>query len=166
VPELLACLAILAVLAAAAYPTFSTLFAREQVEVAADRLAASLALARSTAMSRRVEVTLEPLPAEGSLDHGWQLVALSGGAEVLSVVQFDAPCLTVTLRQTSRGANTLRFTAVGYSRSEQGGFEAATFTLSCRGEQRQVRLGAQGRIRLCNPAHDKYCDAAEDPGLP
>ncbi|UIF85394.1 Tfp pilus assembly protein FimT/FimU [Cupriavidus sp. UYPR2.512] len=170
--ELLTGLAILALLASSAYPVFSGLLARQQVSLAADRLAASLALARATALARRVEVTLQPLPGETTLDRGWQLVvgnAQRGDPErsaVLSVVEPGMPCLWVTLRQTARGTNVLKFLPVGYSRSEQGGFQAATFTLGCRGEQRQVRLGAQGRIRLCTPGRDADCDATDSSGPP
>ncbi|WP_011296962.1 GspH/FimT family pseudopilin [Cupriavidus necator] len=170
--ELLVCLSIIAVLAVAACQAVDVLTASHQVAVAADRLAASLAQARSTAMARRAEVALQPLDGNTTLDQGWQLVATTGdrqtgqSAIAMSVVQLGAPCLAVSLRQTARASNILRFTAVGYSRSEQGGFQAATFTLSCRGEQRQVRMGAQGRIRLCTPGHDKDCEASGEPAPP
>ncbi|SOZ98437.1 putative TYPE 4 FIMBRIAL PILIN fimT-related TRANSMEMBRANE PROTEIN [Cupriavidus taiwanensis] len=162
--ELVAGLVILGVFTAAAFPLFSGMLARQQVTLAADRLAMSLALARATALSRRVEVTLQPLPGEATLTPGWQLVTAGAGPDqpvVLSVIEPGMPCLSVTLRQTVRGANVLKFLPVGYSRSEQGGFQAATFTLGCRSEQRQVRLGAQGRIRLCTPGRDADCEAAE-----
>ncbi|MCY1220211.1 hypothetical protein D3C81_1297090 [compost metagenome] len=162
--ELLVCLVILSVLAATAWPSFTELLARQAVDQAADRLAASLALARSTAMARRIEVTLQPLDGQPGLDHGWQLLAGPGpDTTPLAVVEPAASCLRVALRQTGRDSHTVRFTAVGYSRSEQGGFQAATFALSCRGAQRQVRLGAQGRIRLCTPGRDSDCDAADGP---
>ncbi|CAG2148548.1 hypothetical protein LMG31506_03848 [Cupriavidus yeoncheonensis] len=167
--ELLVCLAVLALLGAATYHAADVMMARQHVTIAADRLAASLALARSAAMARRVEVALQPLDGQLTLDHGWQLAATSGrpGQDaVLSVVQLDAPCLSIVLRQTARASNVLRFAAVGYSRSEQGGFQAATFTLSCRGEQRQIRMGAQGRIRLCTPGRDKDCEAWGEPAPP
>ncbi|WP_042886839.1 GspH/FimT family pseudopilin [Cupriavidus necator] len=170
--ELLASLAILSVLAAAGWPAYTGLLARQTVDQAVDRLAASLALARSMAMARRVDVALQPLDGRQDLDQGWQVVAASeagaagAAATVLSVVEPAAPCLRVALRQTARGSHAVRFTAVGYSRSEQGGFQAATFSLSCRGAQRQVRLGAQGRIRLCTPERDSDCDAADGPEPP
>lgn len=162
--ELIACLVVLGLFSAAAYPVFSGMLARQQVMLAADRLAMSLALGRASALSRRIEVTLQPLPGEATLSPGWQLVTAGAGAErpeVLSVVEPGMPCLSVTLRQAARGANVLKFLPVGYSRSEQGGFQAATFTLGCRGAQRQVRLGAQGRIRLCTPGRDADCEATE-----
>ncbi len=170
--ELLVSLSILTLLGAVTYHGADVLMARQQVTIAADRLAISLALARSVAMARRVEVALQPLDGRLPLDHGWQLAAINAlrrsgqDATVLSIVQLDAPCLSVTLRQTARASNVLRFAAVGYSRSEQGGFQAATFTLSCRGEQRQVRMGAQGRIRLCTPGQDKDCEASGESAPP
>ncbi len=166
-PELLISLAILAILLAGAYPALMTLLARQQVAQAADRLAISLALARETALSARRDVILAALPGEQTLDPGWQLLeSNTGGGETagrtLLVVGQAPSCLRVTLRQAAGGHNALRFTAVGYSRSELGGFQAATFVLRCRGEQKQVRLGAQGRIRLCTPGRDADCDPVDN----
>ena len=102
--ELVACLVVLGLFSAAAYPVFSGMLARQQVMLAADRLAMSLALARASALSRRIEVTLQPLPGEATLSPGWQLVTAGAGAErpeVLSVVEPGMPCLSVTLRQAA-----------------------------------------------------------------
>ncbi len=174
--ELLTCLAVLAILAAAAYPSWQRLLARQQVVLAADRLAGSLALARAAAVARRAEVILAPLPGEATLDRGWRLAlapgsstaaepSAPGGSQpdwheggLLAVVELHSACLRIALRSTAQGNNTLRMTAVGYSRSEQGGFLAATFTVTCQGEQRQLRLGAHGRVRLCTPGQDTDCD--------
>lgn len=164
-PELLTCLAILAVLLAVAYPPLLSLLARQQVAHAADRLVASLALARTTAMAGRHDVFVMTLPGHDTLDAGWRVVGgpAPGGAadgRTLSVVRLGPTCLRVGPRQT--GAHALRFTAVGYSRSELGGFQALTFVLRCRDEQRQVRLGALGRIRQCTPGRDADCAAANE----
>ncbi|MGO4325616.1 GspH/FimT family pseudopilin [Cupriavidus sp. 2TAF22] len=164
--ELLACLAVLAILAGAAYPSLQHMVARQQVDLAADRLAGSLALARATAVARRSDVILAPLPGATTLDRGWHLSVVTAGehaAPPLAVVEMRSACLRIGLRSTAQGNNTLRMTAVGYSRSEQGGFLAATFTVSCRGEQRQLRLGAHGRVRLCTPGRDADCDGAAQP---
>ncbi len=66
--ELLACLSVIAVLGAIAYPAADALMARQQVIIAADRLAGSLALGRSTAMARRAEIALQPLDGNNTLD--------------------------------------------------------------------------------------------------
>lgn len=162
--ELLTCVAVLAILAALAYPSWQRLQARQQVMLAADRLAGSLALARASAVARRAKVILAPLPGASTLDGGWRLTLEPGSASdqgdtgLLAVVELRDACLRIALRSTEQGSNTLRMTAVGYSRSEQGGFLAATFTVTCRGEQRQLRLGAHGRVRLCTPGQDADCD--------
>ncbi len=159
--ELLITLAISAVLAVAAWPSLSDMIAQQRVTQAADRLAASLALARTTAAMRRTEVRLSPYGDADSLDQGWQLTAVRGGLEgsepPLSVVSLNDRCLSITLRGTA-GPQNLHLTAVGYSRSERGGFFAATFEVRCREARRQVRLGAQGRIRTCQPGVDVDCD--------
>ncbi|WP_223819784.1 pilus assembly FimT family protein [Cupriavidus cauae] len=82
-------------------------------------------------------------------------------APVLSSVGLAAACLRVALRATD-GGRALRLAPVGYSRSERGGFYAATFTLRCGHAQRQVRLGALGRLRICTPGHDADCDSRID----
>jgi type IV fimbrial biogenesis protein FimT len=181
--ELLICLAVLSVLAALAYPSWQRLLARQQVTLAADRLAGSLALARATAVARRTEVLLAPLPGTATLDRGWRLMLAPAGSAamdppplgtggpdrhdggLLATVELRSACMRIALRSTAQGNNTLRMTAVGYSRSEQGGFLAATFTVTCQGEQRQLRLSAHGRGRLCTPGQDADCGGL-DPAPP
>lgn len=166
-PELLIALAVAAMLVVIGWPVLRDMLAEHHAAYTADRLASSLAVARTTAANRRVEVRLGPLPGAGTLHRGWQLAPVSANPDAapvtgppFSVTALDAACLRVTLRGTdsTTGPPALRLTAVGYSRSERGGFYAATFQVRCRGAQRQVRLGAQGRIRICRPASDADCD--------
>ncbi len=169
--ELLTCLAVLSMLVAFAYPSWQRLLARQQVVLAADRLAGSLALARATAVARRADVLLAPLPGAATLDQGWRLTLPPSGTDgpdrhdgdLLAMVELHSACLRIALRSTTQGNHTLRMAAVGYSRSEQGGFLAATFTVTCQGEQRQLRLGAHGRIRLCTPGQDTDCGGPDQP---
>lgn len=158
-PELLVGLAILALLAAVAMPVLRQLIARQAVTQTADQLAGALSLARSAAMARREEVRVEPLDGTGDFHAGWQVRAATA-AQPRAAGSLGTPCLRVALRQTDSAA-ALRFSPVGYSRSESGGFQAATFAVTCRDAQRQVRLGAQGRIRLCTPGRDAACDGVD-----
>jgi type IV fimbrial biogenesis protein FimT len=161
--ELLVSLAVSAVLALAAWPAIGMLIAEHSAGYAADRLAASLALARTTASARRAEVRLEPIRGAPTLERGWQLT-VSGAPDnrtpPFSVVALHDRCLRIDLRATAgtMATQSLRLTPVGYSRSERGGFLAATFLVRCHQAQRQVRLGAQGRIRICRPGADADCD--------
>ncbi|AZG13658.1 prepilin-type N-terminal cleavage/methylation domain-containing protein [Cupriavidus pauculus] len=164
--ELLVCLAVAAVLAVVAWPSIGAILAEHHASHAADRLAASLALARTTASARRMEVSLAPIAGANTLDRGWQLavVGAAGGDEAgpdppFLVVPLHERCLHIALRAPGGVAarQSLRLTPVGYSRSERGGFLAATFQVRCGNAQRQVRLGAQGRIRICRPGADADC---------
>jgi type IV fimbrial biogenesis protein FimT len=166
--EWLAAMAITATLAAAGYPSYRDALERQQVRLAADLLAASIDTAREFALARRSTVLLAPQPDSADFSRGWRIVAggareagEADGTQALSAVGLNAGCLRVALRATD-GGRALRLAPVGYSRSERGGFYAATFTLRCGHAQRQVRLGALGRLRICTPGQDADCDSRTD----
>lgn len=171
--ESLAALAITAMLSAAGYPSYRDALERQQVRVAADLLVASIETAREFALARRGNVLLSPRQGFPDFSRGWRIVAGEpnepneaneiGEAPALSVVTLGAGCLRVALRATD-GSHALRLAPVGYSRSERGGFYAATFTLRCGHAQRQVRLGALGRLRICTPGQDTDCNSRTDAG--
>lgn len=163
--EWLAAMAITATLAAAGYPSYRDALERQQVRLAADLLSASIDTAREFALARRSTVLLAPQPGSADFSRGWRIVAgeasEADGSQALSAVGLNAACLRVALRATD-GGRALRLAPVGYSRSERGGFYAATFTLRCGHAQRQVRLGALGRLRICTPGQDADCDSRTD----
>ncbi|WP_347880630.1 GspH/FimT family pseudopilin [Cupriavidus gilardii] len=161
--EWLAAMAITATLAASGYPSYRDALERQQVRLAADLLAASIEAAREFALARRSTVLLAPQPGAADFSRGWRIVASEANeAPALSAVGLGAACLRVALRATD-GSRALRLAPVGYSRSERGGFYAATFTLRCGRAQRQVRLGALGRLRSCTPGQDADCDSRSGP---
>lgn len=170
--ECLVTLAVVAILAAMAYPALRAVVAEQTVTHAADRLAASLALGRSIAATQLADTVLLPLEGHGAFDRGWQVVSRASPDAPLLTVPMRDRCLRIAVRGTrhenrhgSRHAGRdahapgIRWTAVGYSRSEHGGFHAATFVVRCHGARRQVRLGAQGRIRICRPPADLHRNA-------
>lgn len=69
--ELMVVVAIVAVLASVAAPSFRSLIADQRVKAAAGELHASLTLARSEAMKRSASVTLAP--KSSSWVNGWQI---------------------------------------------------------------------------------------------
>lgn len=157
--EWLAAMAITAMLAASGYPSYRDALERQQVRLAADLLLASIETAREFALARRSTVLLAPQPGSADFSRGWRIVAgETADAPALSAVGLNAACLRVALRATD-GSRALRLAPVGYSRSERGGFYAATFTLRCGRAHRQVRLGALGRLRICTPGQDADCDS-------
>jgi len=181
--ECLVTLVIAAILAAIAYPTLRGIVAEQIVMHAADRLAASLAVGRSTAATQLSDIALIPLDGHPDLNGGWQVLSAASPEAPLLTVPIPEPCLRIAPRahrHTSYGANPganpgnsshdardahppgIRWTAVGYSRSERGGFHAVTFVVRCHGAQRQVRLGPQGRIRICRPPAGLHRHADRD----
>lgn len=173
--ECLVTLAVAAILAAAAYPALHAVVAEQTVTHAADRLAASLALGRSIAATQLTDTALLPLAGHAAFDHGWQIVSRAHPDAPLLAVPLPDRCLRIALRgsrhesrrethNAGHGAHApgIRWTAVGYSRSEHGGFHAATFVVRCHGARRQVRLGAQGRIRICQPPAGLHRHADRD----
>lgn len=162
--ESLAAMAITATLAASGYPTYRDALERQQVRLAADLLAASIETAREFALARRSTMLLAPQPGSADFSRGWRVIAgETADAPALSAVGLNAACLRVALRATD-GGRALRLAPVGYSRSERGGFYAATFTLRCGHAQRQLRLGALGRLRICTPGRDADCDSRTETG--
>ncbi|MGT2494074.1 pilus assembly FimT family protein [Cupriavidus basilensis] len=101
----------LSILVALAYPSWQRLLARQQVVLAADRLAGSLALARATAVARRADVLLAPLPGAATLDQGWRLTLPPSGTDgpdrhdgdLLAMVELHSACLRIALRSTTQG---------------------------------------------------------------
>jgi type IV fimbrial biogenesis protein FimT len=69
-PELLAVVAIVAILALAGAPAFSSLIAGQRARAASADLYTALVLARSEAVKRNTEVTLRPATA-GHWEAGW-----------------------------------------------------------------------------------------------
>lgn len=160
--ELLVSLSVIAMLASAAYPAFQRLRQRREVVHAADLLVASIDLARAAAVARRDAVTIVPLSPAAGFAGGWRVVPGEGqDGTALSVVKLRSGCLRIGLDSSGGPGRALRLAAVGYSRSERGGFYAATFRLRCGGAQRQVSLNALGRLRICTPGRDADCNGAD-----
>lgn len=160
--------AILAILAALAAPSFTPLIERWRVRQAVEGLQATLYLARSEAIKRGGNVLIEKLPnntnkcstASGATDWdcGWQVLACtsfgaSGSCVDPTVLQrFDAPA-NLEVTRTSGGAS-IRLNrwglaadgaATGFSVVPQG---KATTDASALG----VCISTGGRVRVIPPA--------------
>lgn len=92
-PELLAVVAVMAILATVAAPSFSELIASQRAKGAASDMFGSLLRARSEAIKRNVEVTLAP-SGEGWED-GWS-IAHPGDADILLEDRGAVPGATIT----------------------------------------------------------------------
>ena len=150
--ELVIALAITALLAAMAVPTFSSLVARQRLQATVEHLRADIALARQEAGRRALPVHLVFQPGSswcyaigtGALADCREPLLPGPGNGVIKVVQGrDQPGVQLLLARPmtldSRTGASLRIDGM------------ARF-VSADGKQLQVRLGPLGRANLCTPA--------------
>ncbi|HET8745717.1 MAG TPA: GspH/FimT family pseudopilin [Ramlibacter sp.] len=161
--ELMAALAIVAVLLAAGAPGLGEFVEGARLSGAASELLADLHLARAEALRRNRRVTLcksldgEQCTANGAWDQGWIVYhdengngALDEGEEVLA--RHAALAWSLRLTGNQPVARYISYTPLGASRLAGGGFQAGTLTLCRRSGAptvaRQVILNSFGRPRV------------------
>lgn len=134
--ELMIALAVLAVLAGIALPAYRELIAEQRNRSVANELHSALALARSEAVKRNVNITLVPMP---TWTEGWRIASpIAGQADLLSQAQPAG----VTIDSAAAG---ITFTPSGRTTG------AATFELTSDTDTTAVRclnLGVDGRASV------------------
>lgn len=172
--ELLAALAIAAILMAAAAPNLHALVRNQQLRAATTDLFDAIALTRAQAVARNQSVKLMPADPEGrDWTHGWTVFvdrdgdrAVSDGDEVLSVHGPLAPGLAIRFGFTSPAPPYyIAYNGAGRSCSDSNSMAPRLGTLSLfHGEQvRRIKINMLGRARVCDPARDSDCDGAAAP---
>lgn len=160
--ELLAVLAILALLQTHAVPAMSSVVDSVRVNSAAQTLVNSLRLARSEAILRNGRVVLCKSPggtgcaASGGWEQGWIVfhdrnnnAAFDGGEALL----LHEPALAPTLRLTGNAQvqSYVSYTPLGAMQTVSGAFQAGTLTICRRSGAatpgRQIVLSSSGRVR-------------------
>lgn len=134
-PELLAVVAIVAILASVAAPAFSSMIASARSRSVSSELYASLSLARSEAIKRNAEVTLAPVTAQKWQD-GWSIPAPGDATRKL-----DAHPAVVGA--TLSGPASVVFLPNG--RVKGGTLPAFEIALSGNSQRRCVRVDLSGR---------------------
>ncbi|QOL52064.1 GspH/FimT family pseudopilin [Massilia litorea] len=134
-PELLAVVAIVAILASVAAPAFSSMIASARSRSVSSELYASLSRARSEAIKRNAEVTLAPVTAQ-QWQSGWSIAAPGDASRKLD----DHPAV---VGATVSGPASVVFLPNG--RVKGGAAPAFDIALSGNGQHRCVRLDLSGR---------------------
>lgn len=139
--ELLVVVAVVAILASLAAPSFRSLIADQRIKAAAGELHATLTLARSEAMKRSVNVTVAP--KSSSWVNGWQIADPSN----IDVLLEDHPAVNGV--SITGGPASVVYQSVG--RISAG--SAVNFTLSSTSTstQRCVSIELSGRptVKSC-----------------
>lgn len=161
--ELMAVLAVAAVLAGGAAPSMTGLVRSIQLSSASNDLLGGLLLARTEAMKRGGRVVLCKTPDgtacadTGGWEQGWMVFHdknNNGTREESEAVIHHVQALTQGLRATGNlsVARYVSYAPSGATKLVSGGFQAGTLTL-CRqsdsaGDARQIILAAGGRPRV------------------
>lgn len=158
--ELLVTIAIAAILAGLAAPSFRELLASNRLRSHASAMLSSLLLARGEAIKRNGRVVLcksatgTACTTDGGWEQGWIVFADGNNNAALdageTVIQRQA-ALGDGLRLTGNDKieNYVSYGAMGESRTTAGAFQSGTFTLchlsASGGKAREISLSATGR---------------------
>jgi type IV fimbrial biogenesis protein FimT len=172
--ELLAVLAVAAVVLAVAAPNLGELVRRQQLKAAANDLFDAIGLARAQAMARNERVKLVPLdPAGADWARGWSVfVDRDGdrqrgpGDELIALHGPLASGIAMHFAFTSPAPPYyIAYNGAGRSCSDASSAQARWGTLSLfHGHlTRRIKINMLGRARVCDPARDSTCDGAAAP---
>lgn len=162
--ELLVTIAIAAILAGLAAPSFRELLASNRLKSQASAMLSSLLLARGEAIKRNGRVVLcksadgAACTADGGWEQGWIVFADGNNNAALdageTVIQRQA-ALGEGLRLTGKTANIanyVSYAAMGETRTTAGAFQSGTFTLchlsASGGQAREIKISGTGRPRI------------------
>jgi type IV fimbrial biogenesis protein FimT len=150
--ELLVVVAIVAVSATLAAPSFAQMIANYRVRGAADGILGALNFARTEALRRNTPVAFA-LSSGGS---GWSVSQLSTSTTLQSRSAGDVPGLSVT---SSSSATSVTFLANGLIQSGTQLSELTVASAVGNANTRRIHVFGGGLIRMCDPA----VTAASDP---
>jgi len=161
--ELLAVVAITALLVGQAIPACRDMLDRARVTTAATNFRMSLAAARSAAIRRGQRVDLLPATSAG-WHTGWRVVVdrnnnqrADDGEEVLRDASALPPDMEVLARLTDGSRAYLAFDPSGRPRSASSATvpQFGSLIFRCGTQRRKLVIGFLGRVRLCDPDHDR-----------
>lgn len=136
--ELIVTLAVAAILATVAVPSFTSFIGNQRVKASSQGLYTGLLLARAEAIKRNAEVAVKPLAAD-DWSRGWQVVH---GNQVIRQQEFKG--IVVTTDTTE-----LKFTRVGRLQDNvEADFSFCDAASSAGIGRRQISLSANGRPNI------------------
>lgn len=143
--ELMVVLAIVAISATLAAPSFSQMIANYRVRGAADGILGALNFARTEALRRNTPVAFS-LASGGS---GWTVSQLSTSTTLQSRSAGDVPGLSVS---SSSAATSVTFLANGLIQSGTQLSQVTVASVVSNANTRRINVFGGGLIRMCDPA--------------
>ena len=175
--ELMATVAIAAVLLVVAVPSFVGFQRNSELTSATNSFVAAVNTARGEAMKRGMNAML--VPATGTdWGSGWTVFVdqdRSGGLNTGDTTVIQQPALPSYFSATGQGTASetpayIMFDASGYAKTKTAGFGALAMTIARNdlsgadrtGQTRRVIIAKSGRARACKPATDSTCTATAE----
>lgn len=171
--ELMAVLAIAAVLLAIAMPDFASMVRNYRVKAAATNLYVALEQTRAQAIARGTRVLLVPAAADGiTWRDGWIILEDRDGDRrpgegddiIAEHPALDQHITVSSVFTAQRKPFYVAFNGAGRTCTDTSSVAArwGSFTLSDGDNTRRIRISMLGRARICDPARDDAgCGAAD-----
>lgn len=171
--ELLAVLAIAAVVMGMAMPNFHHLIRSQQLKAASTDLFGAIGLARMQAIARGSKVLVAPVAASQGWRGGWVVFIdqdgnrrADSGEEVIMRHGPLAPGIEIGSNfNNQQGTPYLAYNSTGRSCSDTNSQASrpGTLSLANEGQVRRIKINMLGRARMCDPARDGASCAGADP---
>lgn len=169
--ELMATLAVAAILLTVAAPDWRRMVGQHQLRAVVSDLYHDIALTRSQAIARGTRVMLVPAE-QASWDAGWTVMVdrdgdrrPGAGDELLAVHQAVPKGIRISSVFTGQRAPFyIAFNGTGRGCSDTSSVAArwGSLSISGDGQVRRIRISMLGRARVCDPAREPAtCGAAE-----
>ncbi|HEV7813644.1 MAG TPA: Tfp pilus assembly protein FimT/FimU [Janthinobacterium sp.] len=171
--ELMVVLAIAAILAGVALPSFRELIERQRLRTTANDLFAAIDLTRSQAITRGRRVTMMPADPGGSdWSKGWLVFVDKNGNRKADpdeerIFEQGPVAAGISIRyafSASPAPSYIAYNSAGRSCSATNSLAAHWGTISVLlGKQaRHIKINMLGRARICDPHKDADCSGAAD----
>jgi type IV fimbrial biogenesis protein FimT len=166
--EMMAIVAIVAVMASIGAPLLQQQLARREVENIARRFIQHAQFARQVALFGD-GLTVQIVPIEYQWSRGWRVIQTEMPSQTAASIQLvllsqgDIAPVEIDERSSGFGGpngqhKQIRFDAFGSAKSQSGGFVANRMVFRhqhARGIERHAILSSGGRWRLCDPDQDR-----------
>jgi type IV fimbrial biogenesis protein FimT len=162
--ELMAVLAISAILLAIGVPSFRTMIQKQRITTATNDFFAAIHLARSEAVQRGRRVDLVPTDPGGDWAKGWIVFVDNNnnqradlGEQVIFTSGAAAHGIVIQAKLTDSSVQYVAYNGTGRTRTNKNSEtpQFGTFSFKLDSQNRKIILNMLGRPRLCNPDIDK-----------
>ena len=153
--ELMVVLALVAIIATFAVPSFQSAMARQKVNIAASDLLVSATQARSEAIKNNHQAIVQPISAQSDWSQGWRIYVDMDNSKTytegdLLVTTVPAAASSIGLYEApTLNPNLIGFDANGFALGSNAGRVVFSSSILGNGYRKGVVISRTGRARIC-----------------